>query len=145
MALALYPIHAINLNMLKVKGRSDLFLKLEVIKKAIITVMLIITVPMGIKAMCIGMVISSYLALSINTYYTGKLSTLTAYKQLSALLPIGIITALSAFVGYMVGINVSSNILQIASMLIVALTTYLGLMLLVQRPLLIALKNTIKI
>lgn len=145
MAFALYPIHAINLNMLKVKGRSDLFLKLEVIKKVIITVILIITVPMGIKAMCIGMVISSYLALFINTYYTGKLSSLTAYKQLLALLPIGIITAFSAFVGYIVGINVDSNLLQIASMLVVALTTYIGLMLLVQRPLLIALKNTIKI
>ena len=145
MALVLYPIHAINLNMLKVKGRSDLFLKLEVIKKAIITVILIITVPLGIKEMCIGMVISSYLALFINTYYTGKLSSLTAYKQLSALLPIGLITALSALVGYMVGINVSSNILQIIVMLIVALSTYIGTMLLVQRPLLITLKNILKV
>lgn len=145
MALALYPIHAINLNMLKVKGRSDLFLKLEVIKKVIITLILIVTVPMGIKAMCIGMVISSYLALFINTYYTGKLSSLTADKQLIALLPIGIITFLSAFVGYMVGINVDSNILKIASMLSVALGTYISLMLIVQRPLLIALRNSFKI
>jgi len=145
MAFALYPIHAINLNMLQVKGRSDLFLKLEMIKKTIITVILIFTVPMGIKAMCVGMVISSYLAFFINTYYTGKLSSLTAYKQLSALLPIGLITVLSAFLGYMAGINVSNNILQIVIMLIVALSAYIGIMLLVQRPLLITLKNTLKI
>lgn len=145
MALVLYPIHAINLNMLQVKGRSDLFLKLEVIKKAIVTVILIITVPMGIKAMCIGMVISSYLALFINTYYTGKLSSLTAYKQLSALLPIGLITALSAVAGYMVGINVSNSLLQIATMLLVALSSYIGIMLVVQRPLLVTLKNTLKV
>jgi teichuronic acid exporter len=145
MALALYPIHAINLNMLKVKGRSDLFLKLEVIKKGIITVILIITVPMGIKAMCVGMVISSYLALFVNTYYTGKLSSVTADKQVAAILPIGIITAISAFIGYIVGINVSSNVLQIAAMLMVALGMYISLMLIVQRPLLIALKNTLKI
>lgn len=144
MAFMLHPIHAINLNMLQVKGRSDLFLKLEIIKKVIMTLMLIITVPMGIKAMCVGMVVQSYLALLVNTYYTGKLSSLTAYTQLTALLPIGVITALSAFVGYIVGININSNILQIVTMLIVALSTYIVIMLLVQRSLLVNLKHTLK-
>jgi teichuronic acid exporter len=145
MAFALYPIHAINLNMLQVKGRSDLFLKLEVIKKTNLTIMLFITVPIGIKAMCIGMVITSFLAFFINTYYTGKLSSITTTKQLSVLLPIGIITALSAFVGYIVGINVNSSALQIVTMLVVALSSYIGIMLLVQRPLLVTLKNTLKV
>ncbi|MFA0358880.1 lipopolysaccharide biosynthesis protein [Vibrio breoganii] len=145
MAFALYPIHAINLNMLQVKGRSDLFLKLEIIKKINLTIMLFITVPISIKAMCIGMVICSYLALFINIYYTGKLSSITITKQITALIPIGLITAISAFAGYMAGINVSSNILQIATMLVVALSTYIGIMLFVQRPLLITLKNTLKV
>ncbi|MEZ9786623.1 lipopolysaccharide biosynthesis protein [Vibrio breoganii] len=145
MAFALYPIHAINLNMLQVKGRSDLFLRLEIIKKTNLTIMLFITVPISIKAMCIGMVICSYLALLINIYYTGKLSSITITKQISALIPIGLITAISAFAGYMAGINVSSNILQIATMLVVALSAYIGIMLLVQRPLLITLKNTLKV
>nr|WP_193988200.1 lipopolysaccharide biosynthesis protein [Lelliottia steviae] len=144
MALVLYPIHAINLNMLQVKGRSDLFLKLEIIKKITITLILVVTVPMGIKAMCIGMVVSSYLALFINTYYTGKLSSLTAYKQLIALLPIALITAFSAFLGYSVGMNFSSNIIQIITMLGVALGSYILILILMQRSLLIALKNTLK-
>jgi O-antigen/teichoic acid export membrane protein len=144
MALALYPIHAINLNMLKVKGRSDLFLKLEVIKKIVITLILVITVPLGVKAMCIGMVVSSYLALFINTYYTGQLTSVTADKQISALLPIGIITAVSAFIGYIVGVKVDNNILQVTTMLVLALASYIALMLIVQRPLLIALKNNLK-
>jgi teichuronic acid exporter len=145
MGLMLYPISAINLNMLQVKGRSDLFLKLEVSKKAITTVVLIITVPIGIKAMCIGMIICSYLGLFINMYYTGKLSSITTTKQLSALFPIWLIAAFSAFAGYMAGINVSSNILQIATMLIIALITYIGIMLLVQKPLLITFKNILKV
>lgn len=145
MAFALYPIHAINLNMLKVKGRSDLFLKLEIIKKINITMILIITVPIGIKAMCIGMVINSYLALFINTYYTGKLSSVTVYRQLSALLPIGFISTFSALSGYFLGVNVSSNILQIITMLSVALSVYISLMLLMQRSLLISFKNTLKV
>ena len=40
-----YPVHAINLNLLQVKGRSDLFLRLEIIKKAIITVAIFVCVP----------------------------------------------------------------------------------------------------
>ena len=99
---------------------------------------------MGIKAMCIGMVVSSYLALFINTYYTGKLSSLTAYKQLIALLPIALITAFSAFLGYSVGMNFSSNIIQIITMLGVALGSYILILILMQRSLLIALKNTLK-
>lgn len=93
-AFMLYPIHAINLNLLNVKGRSDIFLKLEIIKKSLITLMLFITIPMGIKAMCIGMVINSYIALFINSYYTGQFSRLKTSKQLAAILPIwiGVIT-----------------------------------------------------
>ena len=68
-----YPIHAINLNLLQVKGRSDFFLKVEIIKKIQGVIVLCITVPMGIVAMCYGRVVSSLLCLIYNTYYTQKL------------------------------------------------------------------------
>ena len=68
----LYHLHAINLNALKVLGRSDLFLKLEIIKKINITVAIIIGIPFGIYGLLIGQVISSYIALFINSYYTVK-------------------------------------------------------------------------
>lgn len=68
-----YPIHAINLNLLQVKGRSDFFLKLEIIKKIQGVIVLCITVPMGIVAMCYGSVVSSLICLVYNTYYTQKL------------------------------------------------------------------------
>lgn len=96
----LYPIHAINLNLLQVKGRSDLFLKLEVIKKILTTLILIITVPLGVKAMCIGLTIHSYAALVINTYYTGKIANLTLKRQIYSLLPIWIISLVSCLFGY---------------------------------------------
>ena len=54
-----YPVHAINLNLLQVKGRSDLFLRLEVIKKIMITVMLCVSIPLGVVAICVGTVINS--------------------------------------------------------------------------------------
>jgi len=83
-----YPIHAINLNLLQVKGRSDLFLRLEVIKKTIGIIILVITIPMGIVSMCIGMIVTSFLALIVNTHYTGKLINIGFIKQMGDLLPI---------------------------------------------------------
>ena len=83
-----YPIHAINLNILQVKGRSDYFLKLEIIKKIQGVVVLCITVPMGIVAMCYGSLISSIISLVWNTHYTKKLIGYGFFAQMKDLLPI---------------------------------------------------------
>ncbi len=82
-----YPIHAINLNYLIVKGRSDLFFRLEVIKKIQGVIMLCITIPMGLEAMCWGSVVTSILCLIYNTYYTGKFLKLSILQQFHDLLP----------------------------------------------------------
>lgn len=87
-ALMWYPIHAINLNILAVKGRSDYFLKLEIIKKIQGVLVLCITVPMGIVAMCYGQVISSLISLIWNTHYTKKLIGYGYFAQMKDLLPI---------------------------------------------------------
>ncbi|MEQ5635307.1 lipopolysaccharide biosynthesis protein [Providencia manganoxydans] len=102
MGLLLYPIHAINLNYLQVKGRSDLFLKLEIIKKVIITIILIITIPYGINAICIGIVIQSYIALFINTYYNGRIGNLSGIIQLKALLPIWLIAIAACSIAWLI-------------------------------------------
>lgn len=83
-----YPIHAINLNILQVKGRSDYFLKLEIIKKIQGVLVLCVTVPMGIVAMCYGSLISSIISLVWNTHYTKKLIGYGFFAQMKDLLPI---------------------------------------------------------
>ena len=83
-----YPIHAINLNLLQVKGRSDLFFRLEIIKKAIGICIMCITIPHGIIWMVSGGIASSMISLIINTYYTGKLIHVGYLKQMGDLLPI---------------------------------------------------------
>ena len=83
-----YPIHAINLNILQVKGRSDYFLKLEIIKKIQGIIVLCITVPMGIVAMCYGSLISSIICLVWNTHYTKRLIGYGFFAQMKDLLPI---------------------------------------------------------
>ena len=93
-----YPIHAINLNLLQVKGRSDLFLRLEIIKKIVGVVILCITVPMGLIPMIVGSVCSSLIALVINTHYTGKLIHVGFFKQMGDLLPTGFLSLLMGVV-----------------------------------------------
>lgn len=67
-----YPLSAINLNMLNVQGRSDLFLKLEIIKKILAIPIILIGIFIGIKAMIIGMIFNSFIAFFLNSYYSGK-------------------------------------------------------------------------
>ncbi len=95
-----YPIHSLNLTLLKVKGRSDLFLKLEIIKKTLIIISLIITIPIGIKAICIGQVVISILALIINSYYSGRLVNLSLSRQICDILPSLALSAIMAICVY---------------------------------------------
>jgi O-antigen/teichoic acid export membrane protein len=82
-----YPVHAINLNLLQVKGRSDLFLRLEIIKKALVTVVIFVCVPFGIMGICCGSVFTSLACLAINTYYTGKLINVGFLRQMKDMTP----------------------------------------------------------
>lgn len=82
-----YPVHAINLNLLQVLGRSDLFLRLEIIKKILGIFILCVTLPLGLVAMCIGQIASTWICLFINTYYSGKFIQAGFSVQMKFLLP----------------------------------------------------------
>lgn len=72
----------INLNLLEVKGRSDLFLRLEIIKKTISIAILFASIPFGVIGICVSKVIYTQIAVFINTYYTGKLFNLGYVAQI---------------------------------------------------------------
>jgi len=136
LAYMLYPIHAINLNVLQVKGRSDLFLKLEIVKKIIGISIVLITMNYSIYLMCIGLLVHSYLALLLNTYYTGKLTGLTIWRQFKEMSPIWLITMISCFMAKFIAMNVSmQDIWQIIIMLTLAPGMYVGTIYLTQRKL----------
>lgn len=121
-----YPIHAINLNLLQVRGRSDLFLRLEIIKKILGISVLCITAPLGLIYMCYGQIFNSLIALIINTYYTGKLIQVGYFKQMRDLLPT-ILLSLTMFV-IIVIVNrfISTDILQLITGIIVGFIVYLS-------------------
>lgn len=107
------PIHILNLNLLKVKGRSDLFLRLEIIKKLISLVIILITMNISIMAMCIGSVFSSYIALYINTYYTGKLINVGFFKQMKDLLPSLLYASSMGILVYATTFIINNHLLQL--------------------------------
>lgn len=82
-----YPVDAINLNLLQVKGRSDLFLRLEIIKKMIGVIILVITLHLGLYYFCYGCIVYSLLEIVVDTFYTGKILNLNLYNQLKDIFP----------------------------------------------------------
>lgn len=140
----LYPIHSINLNLLQVTGRSDLFLKLEVMKKVIGVTVLLLSIPYGVLAMCLGFTLASYLALILNTYYTAKLTHLSQWQQCKDILPIWLAVIFAAAVGYGAGLYFLQPWLQIAVNLSVALLMYGMYLVFAQKPLLLQLRSTLR-
>jgi O-antigen/teichoic acid export membrane protein len=96
----LFPLHAYNLTILNVKGRSDLFLKLEVIKKVIIVITIIVAIPFGIMALLYGQVVISLLAFFINAHYTNRFISYTGWEQIRDVLPILLLAAFGGTVIY---------------------------------------------
>lgn len=122
----MFPLNAYNLNILNVKGRSDLFLRLEVIKKVLVSVGLIISVPYGVMAMLYAQAIISVLAYGINSYYSGRFIQYPMWAQLRDLLPIflnallmgGIVLFLHHY------ISIENDFLTIVSLAVIGVFVY---------------------
>lgn len=84
---SLYPLHAINLNMLQVQGRSDLFLKLEILKKIIGIGPLLLGIFVNIKWMLWGSVAAGVFDYFLNSYYSGKFIGYSTRAQIKDILP----------------------------------------------------------
>jgi len=94
----LYPLQAINLNMLQVKGRSDLFLKLEIIKKTIMIGPVALGIFIGIKWMLWGSVGTSFISYYLNSYYSGAGMNYSTLEQVKDILPSFGVASLTALI-----------------------------------------------
>lgn len=90
------PFNGINGNLLQVKGRTDLQLKLEIAKKIMITIVLACTIMGGVVSLVIGFAICTFFAFIINTYYTKRLIGISFFKQIQAIIPSLIISFVMA-------------------------------------------------
>lgn len=129
LATMLYPIHAFNLNVLNVYGRSDLFLKLEVIKKSILVVSILVALQFGIMGLVWSSVFTSFASLGVNMYYSSKIIDYPIKEQLTDLGVTLMITLLIAFM--MFGIQhylyANGRVLQIIGTSLVGGFLYIGI------------------
>jgi len=100
MAGVIYPLHAYNLNILKVKGRSDLILKLEMIKKVLCVAGILSVVSFGIYGLLYFQLGFNFLGYYINSIYSSKLINYPVREQISDIFPILIISFLSGIFCY---------------------------------------------
>ena len=88
------PLTHINLNLLYVKGRSDLVLRLELIKKPLAFLILFASIPLGILWLVAGRVLYSFIGFCINCYYTKKILDYGFVEQIKVLIPVFINTGI---------------------------------------------------
>lgn len=123
-----YPIHTANLNAIKAMGRSDLYLKLEVAKKAVGIVLLLSTMWFGVMAMALSLLVNSVFSQIINSWPNKKLLNYSYIEQLKDILPS---LLLSLFMGILTwGIGYLTNFSDLVTLVIQVLlgvfTYYVG-------------------
>ena len=116
----LYPLHAINLNILQVKGRSDLFLKLEIVKKIIAVGPLVLGVLFSIEYMLWGSVCTSFIAYFLNSYYSANLINYPTKEQIKDILPTFLVSFVTAAAMW------SLTLLSLSNWLLLPLQCLLG-------------------
>ncbi|MBL7774417.1 MAG: lipopolysaccharide biosynthesis protein [Saprospiraceae bacterium] len=123
-----YHFSTVNLNMLLVLGRSDLSLLLEVVKKVNITIAILIGLQFGIYGLIIGEVVSSYINLTVNAYYSNKLLRYSLGQQVRDILPTLLFSlAVAGVVFLMKNLPAMSGMLYLAVAAVVSSLGYLFL------------------
>lgn len=102
--MVLYPLHALNLNILQVAGRSDLFLKLEIIKKCIAVIPILMGIFINIYWMLWSSVFAGFFAYYLNSYYSGKLLGYNIISQIKDIFPSFAIASVMAVATYWVSL-----------------------------------------
>ena len=115
----------INLNLLYVTGRSDLVLRLEVMKKSVAFTILFISIFFGIIGMCIGRVVYALIAFYMNTYYTKKILNYGFMTQIKEILPSFLLSVSMMVIALLISHFVTTPILSLIISLIVCPVYYL--------------------
>ena len=124
-----YPLHIYNSNVFMVKGRSDLFLKLNLVKQGLLVLGLLAGLPFGVVGLIWSQVVVSVLSFYIIGYYTGKMINYSAWKQTLDILPMLLIATLVAGVIWQVDniIVDTPDILRIFTGTLTSIILYLGI------------------
>ena len=120
-SMSLYPLHAINLNILQVLGRSDIFLYLEILKKIVGVIPLAIGIFCGVYYMLMASIVTGIFGLYLNTWYTGKTLGYTFWKQLKDIVPSYMTAFIIALAVYFLKYLPMANVVILAIQIVVGL------------------------
>jgi teichuronic acid exporter len=121
-----FPLHALNLNMLQVQGRSDLFLRLEIIKKLLAVPTIIIGVIWGIKILILGMLVVSIVSYYINSYWSGRFIGYSFVEQVKDIFPSFLLGAVMSGIVFFEG-----QLLHIANIPLFILQLFTGIIIII--------------
>ena len=114
----------INLNLLYVKGRSDLVLRLEFIKKSVAFAILFISMFFSIKVMCYGVVFYSVIALYINTFFTNKIVGYSVRRQIKSVAPYLGVSLIILGESLLSSFFIANNLISLIASFVICCLTY---------------------
>ncbi|HPR13489.1 MAG TPA: lipopolysaccharide biosynthesis protein [Bacteroidales bacterium] len=103
----LFPLQAMNINILNVKGRSGLVLKLELVKKLLAVPVIVVGILSGLRGLLIGMIIHSIVSYFLNSYYSGRLINYPAREQVSDIMPSFLVSAVISIIVFLLTLIIS--------------------------------------
>lgn len=121
-----WPIHTANLNAIKAMGRSDLFLKLEIIKKAMGLMILLFTMRISVMAMAYSLIVSGILSQIINSWPNWRLLNYNYFEQLRDILPSIIIAVGMGICVYFISFIRMPTIIILLLQVVVGAAIYIG-------------------
>jgi teichuronic acid exporter len=105
----IYPLQSLNLNLIKAKGKSALFLWLEIIQKVLISIAIVLTYKQGVMSLIYGQVIVSLFSYLLNAILSGRIIHYYLLEQFNDLMPIMLITIISAGAAFGIKFFVGEN------------------------------------
>lgn len=130
-----YPIHTANLNAITAMGRSDLFLKLETVKKAYGLVLLVSTMFISVKVMAYSLLVSTFLSMLVNSWPNKKLLDYSFWEQMKDIFPSILLSVAMGVCVYLVGTFMPPTILTLVIQIVTGAVLYFtGAMLLQLEP-----------
>lgn len=131
---AIYPLHQLNLNILNVKKRSDLFLKLEIIKKVLFVPVICVGFFLELQFMIWAAVIYYYVEFFVNSWYSKTLSGYSSWQQVKDLMPLYLISIIVSICVWTITFIDMPYLLMLPMQILCALVMYILIYTLIQQP-----------
>ncbi len=126
-AYATWPLHVANLQAINAMGKSEIFLKLEIIKKAVSMTALLISIPFGIYTMVALRAVTDFICTFINAYPNKKLLNYSFFEQWKDVLPSLLLSAVMCLFSYGVQYVIEGTLLTLVVQILVGVVVYAGL------------------